>query len=152
MAVLSVEELLDRAAIRDLVDRYADAVNRRASAELAGLFTADGRWVVPGVGVTEGREAIAGLLDQLVGGFEVLVQTVHQGVVDVAGDRATARWYLSEVGIDRSGRDVHFVGVYQDTLVRDAAGWLFTRRSFDFLYRAVGTDTRRGYAFPELDA
>ena len=34
----------DRLAIRELIERYSDALNRRDFAVLAGLFTPDARW------------------------------------------------------------------------------------------------------------
>ena len=151
MAVLTPDDLADREAVRHLVARYADAVNRRAADELASLFVADGEWLVPGFGTTTGHEQISELLRTLLGNFEVLVQTVHQGVIEVDGDTASGRWYLSEVGIDKAGSPVHFVGVYQDRLARRDDGWAFVRRKFDFLFRQAGEQTLRGYAFPTCE-
>lgn len=150
MALLTTEDLHDHEVIRLLVARYADAVNRRADDELARLFVPDGEWLVPGFGTTAGREEIAKLLRTLVGNFEVLVQTVHQGVIDVSGDRATGRWCLSETGIDSSGNALNFIGVYHDQMVRTDDGWAFTRRKFDFLYRKVGDGLLKGYSFPDV--
>lgn len=150
MALLTTEELHDHEGIRLLVARYADAVNRRADDELSQLFVPDGEWLVPGFGTTAGREDIAKLLRTLVGNFEVLVQAVHQGVIDVSGDQATGRWYLSETGIDNNANPVNFMGVYHDWMVRTDDGWAFTRRKFDFLYRKVGHELLKGYSFPDV--
>jgi hypothetical protein len=132
MAVLTPEH--DERVIRDLVARFTDAVNRRRADELPALFVADGQWIVPGMPETRGP-AIAPLLDVLLGKFPFLVQTVHSGRIGVDGDRARARWYLSEWARDHDGQGWHFIGSYHDELARVADEWRFVSRGFEFLYR-----------------
>ncbi len=151
MALLSTDEMRDEAAIRALTGRFTDAVNRRSPAELGPLFAEDGVWVVPGFGETTGRDAIVGLLADLLGRFSFLVQMVHSGVVEVDGDRARARWYLSEFAISDDARGWRFVGVYQDSHVREDDTWLFERRKFDFLYRGPADASGKRYPFPDID-
>ncbi|MFQ5516667.1 MAG: nuclear transport factor 2 family protein [Acidimicrobiia bacterium] len=141
----------DETAIRALTAHFSDAVNRRAPVELAGLFTEDGVWVVPGVGRTTGRRAITTLLAELLQRFGFLVQTLHSGVVSIEGDTASARWYLSEFAKSAHDGGWHFVGVYQDRHVRVDGAWLFARRKFDFLYRGPADVSGKHYPFPELD-
>lgn len=135
MAVLNGGAVADELAIRDLVARFTDTVNRRASGALGALFVPDGEWIVPGVPPTRGPDAVSALLEQLLGGFGFLVQLVHSGNVRIDGDRASARWYLSEVARDESNQGWSFIGTYHDQLVRTADGWRFASRQFDFLYR-----------------
>lgn len=151
MAVLSPEVTADEAAIRALTARFTDAVNRRHPAELAALFEEEGVWVVPGFGDTTGRQAIAGLLADLLGRFTFLVQMLHSGVVEVDGDKARARWYLSEFAATEDGSGWRFVGVYQDDHVRVEEGWLFERRRFDFLYRGPADASGKRYPFPSSE-
>ena len=121
MAVLK-EQVADELAVRELVARFSDAVNRRAPLEMAALWATDGVWVVPGVPETTGRDAIAGVLTNLLETFPSLVQMPHTGVVSVDGDSATARWFLSEFGCDASGGGVYFIGTYHDQYRRDEDG------------------------------
>jgi uncharacterized protein (TIGR02246 family) len=151
MEVLNSELIGDEAAIRALTARFTDAVNRRSPEELGALFSEQGTWVVPGVGDTNGPVAITTLLADLLGRFSFLVQILHSGVVELGGDRATARWYLSEFAASDDGRGWRFVGVYQDRHVRTGDGWLFERRKFDFLYRGPADATGKQYPFPEIE-
>lgn len=146
MALLTNEELVDELAIRDLAQRFTDAVNRRDGADLAALFMPDGRWDVPGVPETVGRDAIEACLAALLGQFPFLVQLLHSGTVELAGDRASSRWYLSEHARDATGGGSLFVGYYEDDLVRTGDGWRFSARRFAFLYR--GRDELPGRAYP----
>jgi uncharacterized protein (TIGR02246 family) len=136
-------------AIRDLTARFTDAVNRRASADLAGLFTSDGEWHVPGVPTVVGQPAIAAQLDALLANFGKLIQLTHSGHVDVAGgDQATAVWYLTESAQDSAGASFAFTGVYTDRLVKTEHGWRFQQRRFDFLYRGRTDLAGKWYPHP----
>jgi uncharacterized protein (TIGR02246 family) len=148
---LTPTEMADELAIRDLTAAFSDAVNRRAPDDLGPLWSPDGVWVVPGMGETEGPEAIGAQLAGLLEQFSFLCQTVHSGQVWLEGDRARARWYLSELGTDHDGNVVQFIGVYHDRHVRTDGGWRFERRRFDFLYRGTVEAKGRSYPFPSVD-
>ena len=61
---------------------------------------------------------------------EFLFQMTHSGIVEfTADDRATARWWFSELKRAKGASDWLFImGVYQDQAVRLEAGWRFARR------------------------
>ena len=151
MAVLSEQVVADELAIRQLTAAYSDAVNRRDREDFAALWADDGRWVVPGLADTVGGEAAAAQLLAVVEGMELLIQQHDGGQVWVDGDRARARWYITEIGRMKDGQGVHFAGVYQDELVRTDDGWRFARRHFEFLYRGFGELPGKAYPFPALD-
>src|SRR3546814_12693675 len=48
----------DRLALRDLLDAYADAVNRADSEAWAATWDDGGRWSLPGFGIFEGKAKI----------------------------------------------------------------------------------------------
>ncbi|HLN06202.1 MAG TPA: nuclear transport factor 2 family protein [Acidimicrobiales bacterium] len=146
MAVLSDGELANELAIRDLAARFSDAVNRKHGGDLAGLFTSDGRWDVPGIPETIGPDAIRERFEGLVGQFPFLVQLLQSGVVEIEGDTARARWYLTEHARDAEGQGALFIGTYHDDLVLTGSGWRFAERRFRFLYR--GRDELTGRAYP----
>jgi hypothetical protein len=63
------------------------------------------------------------------GGLEFVFQTVHLGLVQVDGDRARARFPITEWARRRSdGRPIQFLGIYQDEAVRLDVGWRLSRR------------------------
>lgn len=142
----------DELAIRDLAQRFTDAVNRGAPDDLAALFAPEGRWDVPGVADTVGRDAIAACLRGLLSQFSFLVQLLHSGVVELDGDRATARWYLTEHARSTDGGGAMFVGHYEDDLVRRAGEWRFACRRFAFLYRGRAELPGRTYPYAGRDA
>lgn len=149
MTTAATNDPADELAIRNLVARFSDAVNRRSPADLGALFVPQGRWTVPGVGTVEGGEQISGLLDRLLGGFGFLVQLTLQGEVRAVGDEASARWYIEEIARDSDDVGWHFIGTYHDRYTRTDAGWRFQSRRFDFLYRGRADLAGKTYPFPD---
>jgi hypothetical protein len=80
-----------------------------------------------------GRSQLREVFATLSAEFDLCVQDVLSGSVELAGDRATARWYLHETQRSPSGGQ-EVLGCYDDTLVRDEHGWRFARRRFWVLY------------------
>lgn len=146
------DDFTSQIAIRDLVGRFTDAVNRRAPKEVADLFAEDGAWHVPGVPSAVGHAAITDLLAGLLENFTRLIQLTHSGHVDVFGETATATWYITERAADSAGNTFEFTGVYADRLVKtEKDGWRFAERSFSFLHRkAAGKE--RWYPHPQAAA
>lgn len=128
----------DQVAIRDLVDRYAAAVDDLRLAEAADLFLPDGVLVTPsapkqlGPTVThEGREKIASEMAALHH-FTATFHAVHGVVVDFSdADTATGRVSCTAHHLSAGGdkhRDLTWHLVYRDTYRRTDAGWRFVRR------------------------
>lgn len=139
----------DELEIRNLVARYADAVNRRDEAQWASTWAEKGVWHLFGRDVA-GREALVATWRGAMGFFSFVVQLIHSGTVELAGDRASARWYLSELGHSSGGDKLLTVGVYHDELIRVDGSWLFSRRRFDALYQGPPDLSGAVTPFPEL--
>jgi hypothetical protein len=55
---------------------------------------------------------------------------LYSGIVEIAGDRACARWWFGELKKPVDSADwLYMIGVYQDEAVRLDVGWRFSRRS-----------------------
>ena len=121
-------ELADRAAIREVLLRYAAAVDTRDVARVAALF-------VPGslyrgalaVGTIE--TALANLratLDR----YEWTMHWVDHQLIEIAGDTARSETYaVAYHGLKHAPPARFVVGVrYLDELVRRRNGWLITHR------------------------
>jgi uncharacterized protein (TIGR02246 family) len=142
----------DTFAIHDLVARYADAVCRRDESDWAATWAEDGLWQLPGAPETRGRDNIVALWKSAMGGFPIVIQRINNGNVDVDGDRATGRWYLSEHLEFPDGGGMFNIGVYQDRYVKTAEGWKFSERHYSVLYnesRAEGANIVTS-PFPDL--
>jgi uncharacterized protein (TIGR02246 family) len=121
----------DELAVRSLAAAYSDAVNRRDADGMAAVFTPDGIIEKPGFGdPVQGVEKILKRYRRLQRERDFLCQMIHSGIVEVDGDRATARWWFSELKKPVGGDDwLSMIGVYQDEAVRTPEGWRFARRS-----------------------
>jgi hypothetical protein len=134
----SLLDVADRLALHDLVAAFADVVNRMAPGDLSDVFTPDGVWTVTGWGEHRGEDAIVAFLTGLLERWSVIFHAVHSGRVDLAGDRAQGRWYISEFGRLRDGTEVRFAGVDHDGYVRTADGWRFASRRYDGMFARTG--------------
>jgi uncharacterized protein (TIGR02246 family) len=130
-----------RRQIQHQLNRYSDAVNRRDWAAFAALYAEDAIWQGTGALAMrfEGREAItrgfAGIIDPM----SMFVQMNAPAVIDVRGDRASARSTLHELGdVPADGTRFELYGRYEDELVRRDGAWLFHHRRFVPVTRQTG--------------
>lgn len=121
----------DELAIRSLAAAYTDAVNRRDGAGMAAVYAPDGILEAPSAGSpVQGVEKLTKRFKRLVEQErEFLMQLTHSGVVEIDGDRATARWWFSEIKRPVGQGFEYILGTYQDEVVRLDIGWRFARRS-----------------------
>ncbi len=79
--------------------------------------------------------------------LEFVFQTVHQGLVEVDGDTARARFPITEWARRESdSRPIQFLGFYDDVCVRTDEGWRFASRSLVPRTWADPKDSRGGYS------
>jgi uncharacterized protein (TIGR02246 family) len=124
----------DRIAIRELIERYADAVNRADAEAWGATWAADGVWSLPGIAEVAGRDAIVAAWRAAMAQFAGVVFLAMPGAIEIDGDHATARSYTSETY--EAGGTVHRdCGRYDDALARRDGQWRFTRRAFRHLHR-----------------
>ena len=137
----AVSFLVDRLALRDLVDAYAFAVDGDDPGSTALLFTPDGELRIFHRGTDEpvreriGREAIASAMAGL-DRYETTLHVVANHRVDIHGDSAAGETYCLAHHIrDVEGPDgvmVPFDYVmhirYLDDFVRTDEGWRIARR------------------------
>jgi uncharacterized protein (TIGR02246 family) len=131
-------ELLDRLALRQVVEAYARGADRRDGAGMAALFTEDGRLAsYEGDPATSaptierrGREAIGKAMAGL-NRYEVTTHLLGQQSLDIDGDRATGETYcLAHHISERDGRKENRVMSirYHDAFVRLDGQWYIEER------------------------
>jgi hypothetical protein len=125
---------LDELAIRDLVARYIDAVNRYHSDDWAATWSESATWNLMGMEVS-GRDAIVELWTTAMAGFEFAIMMLNSGTVSVDGESASGRWYLTEHLKPVEGDTNITLGVYDDEYRREDGAWLFSRRSYQIIYQ-----------------
>jgi ketosteroid isomerase-like protein len=125
--------LEDHTAVQRVISEYALLTGRGDWAPVLALFTADAVWEIPHLALRfTGLEDIRGALAMLSADLEFVLQHNAPALIEIDGDVATARSGIREGG-KRKGRaeSVEYLGIYQDRLVRTAAGWKFSERVFE---------------------
>ena len=117
----------DKDAIRELLHDYCFCMDEGRFAELADLFTADGKWIAP-YRSARGPAAIAAWLTQSVPPSPRRMHYVMNSVIAVTGDTATAKSNYLVMVEGPDGPVPSVCGTYADVLARTAAGWRLRRR------------------------
>lgn len=129
--------LEDKDAIRELVAEYCFRIDGAEWERWAELFTEDGRFGVSGMFEHQGRGnlvAFARTIPVNEKGSPGFRHCTLNHVIDVTGERATARCYfllVQEAGAGEALR-VNVAGRYEDELVKRAGRWRFARRTATF--------------------
>ncbi len=127
-------DLADDHAIRALTYSYTDAINRADIDDIAQVYDDDAVFTMMDRPSVVGRVAILDTLRSTVARYQLVMQLLHSGVVQLDGDRARARWQVTELQITNDGESRFVAGRYEDEHVRRADGWKFARRAFTARY------------------
>jgi ketosteroid isomerase-like protein len=131
----NLQAIADRVEIEALRGEFTDASMMLDFDRFASLFTEDGAWRMPHIDedlVT--REVIRAGVERLRPTWDYFVQTVHPGTIQLDGDTATGRSYVSEFGRFRDGRSNLNYSIYHDRYQRTADGWKFAERVYEVRY------------------
>ena len=127
-------------AVQVHISRYTQAVNSRDWAAFARIFAKDARWEAIGLDIRfDGLDAITKGLSRIVGGMSRFVQMNTPAAIDLAGDHATARSTIYELGeYDEQGTAFEAYGTYEDELIMMDDEWRFRSRRFVRILRREG--------------
>jgi len=128
-------------AVQQVITRYCDAVTRRDWAALAAVFAPHATWDVFGH-VTfhfQGDALVPGIRG-IVESTGALVQMNAPALIEIDGERATARSTIYELGTNL-GKTQRFEepGVYEDVLEKIDGQWKFVSRRFTILHFQLDT-------------
>lgn len=126
-----------RMAVRDLATAFADAVNTYDSAAFGKLFASEGSWIIaPPMDVNAtGPAAVLDLYHSLMENWQFFHQMAFPGeAMLLSPSRASARVFIHEVGLDKTGKSFRTWGYYDDAYVLEDWRWTFAERRFRFLY------------------
>ncbi|AFC29365.1 hypothetical protein PM3016_2479 [Paenibacillus mucilaginosus 3016] len=129
-----IQSMVDRFKIDALRGEFTDTVMMRDPDRLASLFTEDGVWRIPPVVEFVGREQIRAGSKRLQSQWDYFVQTTHPGTIQLQGDTAVGRAYISELARLREGRSGLNYAVYHDRYQRTEDGWKFSERVYEIRY------------------
>ena len=128
-----MHNLEDELALRNLMARYVDAVNRRDGDAWSATWAEDSVWNLLGSPVA-GKDNILGLWQQMMGGFEFALMMPSSSLFEIDGDSASGHWYLHEYTRDLEGTASTILSRYVDTYVKQDGQWLFKTRDYSFIY------------------
>jgi hypothetical protein len=127
-----VRELADRAAIRELADRYCDCIWRKDLDGLVGLFADNGSFIVEGIereAVSHGRERLKQVYEKAIDELDPRL-FIHTHIIDlIDGHRATGRCYAEVFSAKVSMRRIG-LGYYQDDYAKKGDKWKFASRRY----------------------
>jgi hypothetical protein len=132
--------IADRIELRDLVDGYARAADRRDRVAFESLFVPDARLTVSRPGADPHTYEGAQALGEIVPKLERYVRTFHLVAnhwCSVRGPRATGEVYGQAHHVfERDGQAMDLVLTirYDDGYVRAAEGWRFATRAVNILW------------------
>lgn len=144
----ALSRLLDEADIRRVTAQFADAAMRADYDSFRSVWSEDAVWTIgvpPKVHAT-GADDIVAMLRRLRNEKEFFVQFAVQGVINIDGDTATTQCICHEAarGPGESYYRNHCIAI--DRLHRSAKGWVFTSRSFQYIW--LDTSPFGGTSFP----
>ncbi|OFJ51294.1 nuclear transport factor 2 family protein [Mycolicibacterium grossiae] len=122
----------DTAEIGDVLTRYATGIDTKDWALFRTCWADEIDVDYAEVGTFTDPDAFTDLMAQLHGSMGPTYHRLSNIVVDVVGDRATARCYVHAVLLltpDDRDNWIDVVGHYEDVLVRTADGWRISARS-----------------------
>lgn len=128
----------DRLAIRELLERYGDAVTRMDAEAWGATWAEDGVWELPEypqIGTVKGREKIVEIWKAAVPNYPNLLFLALPGVIEINGDRAYVRSYTSEAYNPSPGVTKREHGLYEDVVVKRNGKWVFLNRKFRNVHR-----------------
>jgi ketosteroid isomerase-like protein len=130
-----IQIIADRVEIEALRGEYTDAVMMHDYDRLASLFTEDGAVRIPHADAEAvSRDEIRAGIERLQGLLEYFVQTTHPGTIQLDGDTAIGRAYMSELIRMRDGASQLNYAIYHDRYRRTEDGWKFTERAYEVRY------------------
>lgn len=129
----TIEEIRDRAAIQDLLIRYAAAIDSEEWELLDSVFLPDAEIDYTTSGGIKGRyPEVRAWLEKVLPSFEVKQHLLANTTLQLEGDRATSRTYfynpMGAPGPDGAVQLFFVGGYYNDELVRTSEGWRIARR------------------------
>ena len=130
-----LQAIADRVEIEALRGEAADAAMMRDYDRVASLFTDDGVVRIPHIGAEAvGREEIRAGSERLQALLDYFVQTTHPGTIQLDGDTASGRAYISELMRFSDGTSELNYAIYHDRYRCTSDGWKFTERIYEVRY------------------
>ena len=142
---MDIEELKDRIALKELVDRISMLADKKDFAAQVQLFTEDAacETVANGIKVLnlQGREEMATAFNNYLKNVRTLFHFNGQHIVNINGSKATGTSYCVITMVhaeDNNRRTTTIRAIYSDDYVRVNNKWLIAKRIVNFVTEEIG--------------
>ena len=125
--------LSDIEAVRQLRNRYHHCINDGLYDEIPLLFTEDATLDFSYIGKATGRATLTKFFAATPKVLPFIKQFIHNHMIDIDGDRATAVSYMEARTIN-NGEAFIVAGRYDDECIRQDGEWKFTSMIFEAYY------------------
>jgi hypothetical protein len=132
--MMDLQAIADRVEIEALRGEFTDAGMMRDYDRAASLFTEDGVVRIPHINEEVTREDIRARAERLQGLLDCFVQNTHPGTIQLQGNTAVGRAYISELVRFRDGTSQLNYAIYHDRYQRTPDGWKFAERVYEVKY------------------
>jgi ketosteroid isomerase-like protein len=130
-----LQDIVDRVEIEALRGEFTDAVMMHDYDRFASLFTQDAAVRMPvGDVALVGRDELRAGIERMQGQLEFFVQNTHPGMIQLDGDTASGRAYMTELIRIGDGRSDLNYAIYHDRYRRTPDGWKFAERVYEIRY------------------
>ena len=132
-----IQELVDKAGIREVMMRYARGIDRRDMDLIASTFTSDA-YAKYGERESCGRDDIVSALRSSTSRFDRSTHSMGDQQVSISGDTAEVETYAIDYLLYTvDGKQYQAVGGlrYEDKMVRHDGGWLVQHRVLQIDWR-----------------
>jgi ketosteroid isomerase-like protein len=130
-----LQDIVDRVEIEALRGEFTDAVMMHDYDRFASLFTQDAAVRMPAGDVAlVGRDELRAGIERMQGQLEFFVQNTHPGMIQLDGDTASGRAYMTELIRIGDGRSDLNYAIYHDRYQRTPDGWKFAERVYEIRY------------------
>ncbi|MDP1813231.1 MAG: nuclear transport factor 2 family protein [Leadbetterella sp.] len=135
---VKIQRIEDELEIRALADKFSDAANRKDSTLFESLWAEDGVWKI-GAPINvefKGKKTMGSSVAHMLDLWDFFVQLTGPGVINIQGEKATARFYVNEIARKRDDKSGNYnLSVYDDELVKENGEWRFSKRTYYTIYQ-----------------
>ena len=126
--------LIAECGIRQLHARFVDAVARKDAEDFGACFAEDGEWKIATMHM-RGRAEVQAAFGRLLGACARVQIIASPPILEVDGDTAIGRLYVTEITKMLDGSSAMTIGGYFDRYVEEGGRWRFRWRHFALHYR-----------------
>ncbi|MFH8470842.1 nuclear transport factor 2 family protein [Streptomyces sp. NPDC017991] len=144
----ALSRLLDEAAVRDTIARFADAATRGDTDRFRATWAEDAEWTIGERVHAVGMDDIVSTFQKLRDERDFFVQFAVQGPIEISGDEATTSIICHEAARGPGETYYRNHSVTADRLRRSENGWVFTSRSFQYLWLDTSPFTGNAFQLP----